>query len=176
MLFSSAEVKMSGSINKVMLIGNLGNDPEVRNFPNGGKVCNFNVATSERWKDRNTGEQRERTEWHRIAIFNENLVRLAEQYLKKGSKVFVEGKLETRKWQDNSGQEKFTTEVVLRPYNGELTFLDRREGYENSSDAPARVQNSQSQGTHTPDSNTSTHSQFDDASDFSNDIDDEIPF
>lgn len=119
---------MAGSVNKVILIGNLGRDPEVRSFQNGGKVCNLRVATSETWKDRNTGERRERTEWHNVAIFNEALVRLAEQYLRKGSKVYLEGKLETRKWQDQSGQDRYTTEVVLRPYQGEMTFLDGREG------------------------------------------------
>ena len=117
---------MAGSVNKVILIGNLGADPEVRSFSNGGQVCNLSVATSERWKDRNSGEQRERTEWHRVAIFNENLVRLAQQYLRKGSKVYLEGQLETRKWQDQSGQDRYTTEVVLRPYRGEMTFLDGR--------------------------------------------------
>ena len=119
---------MAGSINKVILIGNLGRDPEVRTFQNGGKVCNLRIATSDTWKDRNTGERREKTEWHTVAIFNENLARLAEQYLRKGSKVYVEGKLETRKWQDQSGQDRYSTEVVLRPYSGELTFLDPREG------------------------------------------------
>ncbi|MGA9252958.1 MAG: single-stranded DNA-binding protein [Roseobacter sp.] len=119
---------MAGSVNKVILIGNLGRDPEVRNFQNGGKVCNLRIATSESWKDRNTGERKERTEWHSVAIFNENLARLAEQYLRKGSKVYIEGKLETRKWQDQSGQDKYSTEVVLRPYAGELTFLDSRDG------------------------------------------------
>jgi single-strand DNA-binding protein len=117
---------MAGSVNKVILIGNLGRDPEVRSFQNGGKVCNLRIATSENWRDRNTGERRERTEWHTVAIFNENLVRLAEQYLKKGSKVYIEGKLETRKWQDQSGQDRYSTEVVLRPYAGEMTFLDGR--------------------------------------------------
>jgi len=119
---------MAGSVNKVILIGNLGRDPEVRSFQNGGKVCNLRIATSENWKDRNTGERRERTEWHSVAIFNENLARLAEQYLRKGSKVYIEGKLETRKWQDQSGQDRYSTEVVLRPYAGELTFLDGRDG------------------------------------------------
>lgn len=119
---------MAGSVNKVILIGNLGRDPEVRSFQNGGKVCNLRIATSENWKDRNTGERRERTEWHSVAIFNENLARLAEQYLRKGSKVYLEGKLETRKWQDQSGQDRYSTEVVLRPYAGEMTFLDGRDG------------------------------------------------
>ena len=119
---------MAGSVNKVIIIGNLGRDPEVRTFQNGGKVCNLRIATSENWKDRNTGERRERTEWHSVAIFNENLAGLAEQYLRKGSKVYIEGKLETRKWQDQSGQDRYSTEVVLRPYGGELTFLGSRDG------------------------------------------------
>ncbi len=116
---------MAGSVNKVILIGNLGADPEVRSFQNGGQVCNLRVATSETWKDRNTGERRERTEWHSVAIFNENLARLAQQYLRKGSKVYLEGQLETRKWQDQSCNDRYSTEVVLRPYKGEMTFLDR---------------------------------------------------
>ena len=113
---------MAGSVNKVILLGNLGRDPEVRNFPNGGKVANFSIATSETWKDRNTGERRERTEWHNISITNEALVRIAEQYLKKGSKVYVEGQLETRKWQDQAGNDRYTTEVLGQ----ELTMLDSR--------------------------------------------------
>ena len=117
---------MAGSVNKVILIGNLGRDPEVRSFQNGGKVCNLRIATSENWKDRNTGERRERTEWHSVAIFSEPLVRVAEQYLRKGSKVYIEGKLETRKWQDQSGQDRYSTEIVLRPYQSELTMLDGR--------------------------------------------------
>lgn len=117
---------MAGSVNKVILIGNLGRDPEVRNFQNGGKVCNLRIATSETWKDRNTGERKERTEWHSVAIFSEPLARVAEQYLKKGSKVYLEGQLETRKWQDQSGQDKYSTEVVLRPYSSTLTMLDGR--------------------------------------------------
>ena len=117
---------MAGSVNKVILIGNLGRDPEVRNFQNGGKVCNLRIATSETWKDRNTGERRERTEWHSVAIFCEPLARVAEQYLRKGSKVYIEGQLETRKWQDQSGQDRYSTEVVLRPYTSTLTMLDGR--------------------------------------------------
>lgn len=119
---------MAGSVNKVILVGNLGADPEVRSFQNGGKVCNLRIATSETWRDRNTGERKERTEWHSVAIFNENLAKIAEQYLKKGSKVYIEGQLETRKWQDQSGADRYTTEVVLRPYRGELTLLDGRDG------------------------------------------------
>jgi len=117
---------MAGSVNKVILLGNLGRDPEVRTFQNGGKVCNLRIATSETWKDRNTGERRERTEWHSVAIFSEPLARIAEQYLRKGSKVYLEGQIETRKWQDQSGNDRYSTEVVLRPYRGELTLLDSR--------------------------------------------------
>ncbi|MFY0310718.1 single-stranded DNA-binding protein [Leisingera sp. D0M16] len=117
---------MAGSLNKVMLIGNLGRDPEVRSFQNGGKVCNLRIATSETWKDRNTGERRERTEWHSVAIFNEGLVRVCEQYLRKGSKVYVEGQLQTRKWQDQSGQDRYSTEVVLQGFGSTLTMLDGR--------------------------------------------------
>ena len=119
---------MAGSVNKVILIGNLGRDPEVRSFQNGGKVCNLRIATSETWKDRNTGERREKTEWHSVAIFQEGLVRIAEQYLRKGSKVYIEGQLQTRKWQDQSGQDKYSTEVVLQGYGGALTMLDGRDG------------------------------------------------
>ena len=117
---------MAGSVNKVILIGNLGADPEVRTFQNGGKVVNLRIATSEQWKDRNSGERQERTQWHSVAIFSEPLGRIAEQYLRKGSKVYLEGQLETRKWQDQSGQDRYTTEVVLRPYRSELTLLDGR--------------------------------------------------
>ena len=119
---------MAGSVNKVIIVGNLGRDPEVRSFPNGGKVCNLRIATSENWRDRNTGERKERTEWHSVAIFSEPLAKIAEQYLRKGSKVYIEGQLETRKWQDQSGQDRYTTEIVLRPYRGELTLLDGRDG------------------------------------------------
>ncbi len=117
---------MAGSVNKVIIVGNLGRDPEVRTFQNGGKVVNLNIATSETWRDKASGERKERTEWHRVSILNENLAKIAEQYLKKGSKVYIEGQLETRKWQDQAGVEKFTTEVVLRPFRGELTLLDGR--------------------------------------------------
>lgn len=117
---------MAGSVNKVILIGNLGRDPEVRSFQNGGKVCNLRIATSEQWRDKATGEKREKTEWHTVAIFNEGLVRIAEQYLRKGSTVYLEGQLETRKWQDQSGADRYSTEVVLRPYRGEMTLLGGR--------------------------------------------------
>ena len=116
---------MSG-VNKVILIGNLGADPEVRYFPSGDGVANLSVATSETWKDRNSGERRERTEWHTVAVYSEPLVRVVEQYLKKGSKVYIEGQLQTRKWQDQQGVEKYTTEIVLQRFRGELTILDSR--------------------------------------------------
>ena len=155
---------MAGSVNKVIIIGNLGQDPEVRNFPSGGKVCNFSVATSENWKDRNTGERRERTEWHRISITSEPLVRIAEQYLRKGAKVYLEGQLETRKWQDQSGQDRYTTEVVLRPYGSTMTMLDGRNDGAAQDSSFMRDQTSNDQ---IPD-NTSPIS--------NSDLDDEIPF
>ena len=114
------------SVNKVILVGNLGKDPEVRTFQNGGKVCNFSIATSERWTDKQSGEKRERTEWHTVAIFNENLISVAEKYLRKGSKVYVEGQIETRKWQDQNGNARYSTEVVLRPFRSELVMLGDR--------------------------------------------------
>jgi single-strand DNA-binding protein len=117
---------MAGSVNKVILVGNLGRDPEVRSMQNGGQIVHLNVATSENWRDRESGERREKTEWHRVVIFNENLGKIAQQYLRKGSKVYLEGQLQTRKWTDNSGVEKYTTEVVLQRYRGELTMLDSR--------------------------------------------------
>jgi single-strand DNA-binding protein len=121
-------IPMAGSLNKVMLIGNLGADPEVRSFQNGGKVCNLRIATSENWKDRNTGERKEKTEWHTVAIFSEGLVGVAEQYLRKGSKVYIEGKLQTRKWQDQSGNDRYSTEVVLQGPGAVMTMLDGAPG------------------------------------------------
>lgn len=115
---------MAGSINKVILVGNLGRDPEIRHTQDGAKVANLSLATSESWKDRNSGERREKTEWHRVVIFNDRLADVAEQYLRKGSKVYVEGTLQTRKWTDQSGQEKYTTEIVLQKFRGELQMLD----------------------------------------------------
>src|ERR1700712_4284785 len=117
---------MAGSVNKVILIGNLGADPEIRTLNSGDRVANLRVATSETWRDRGSGERKERTEWHRVVIFNDNLVKVAEQYLRKGSKVYLEGAIQTRKWSDQSGQEKFSTEVVLQKFRGELTMLDGR--------------------------------------------------
>lgn len=116
------------SVNKVILVGNLGRDPEIRSLQDGSKVCSLSVATSEHWKDKNTGERREKSEWHRVVIFNDRLAEVAEKFLKKGSKVYVEGQLQTRKWQDQSGAGKFSTEVVLQKYRGELVMLDKREG------------------------------------------------
>ncbi len=117
---------MAGSVNKVILVGNVGKDPETRSFSNGGKVCNFSVATSETWKDKQSGEKRESTQWHNIAVFNENLVRVIENYVKKGTKVYLEGQLQTRKWQDRDGNDRWTTEVVLQRFRGELVLLDSR--------------------------------------------------
>ena len=166
---------MAGSVNKVILIGNLGRDPEVRSFPNGGKVCNLRIATSENWKDRNTGERREKTEWHSVAIFSEPLVRVAEQYLRKGSKIYIEGQLETRKWQDQSGQDRYSTEVVLRPYTSTLTMLDGRGdnaggsgGYGGGSGGDGYDQGY--------DSGPAPADPYGGGSRPSNDMDDEIPF
>ncbi|MBT4890156.1 MAG: single-stranded DNA-binding protein [Rhodospirillales bacterium] len=119
---------MAGSVNKVILVGNLGRDPEIRNTQAGAKIANFSIATSESWKDKSTGERREKTEWHRIVVFNEGLAGIVERFLKKGSKVYVEGSLQTRKWTGNDGIEKYTTEVVLQGFNGNLTMLDSRSG------------------------------------------------
>ena len=143
---------MAGSLNKVMLIGNLGADPEVKSFQNGGKVANLRIATSKSWKDKNTGESKERTEWHTVAVFSEGLVNVCERFLRKGSKVFIEGQLQTRKWQDQSGNDRYSTEVVLQGYGGTLTMLDSPSG-------------GNSGGGATPDNGPKT-----------DDLDDEIPF
>ena len=156
---------MPGSVNKVILIGNLGKDPEVRSFQNGGKVCNLTVATSEKWRDKNSGDQKERTEWHRVAIFSEGLVRVAEQYLRKGSSVYIEGQLETRKWQDQNGQDKYSTEVVLRGFNSNLTMLDGKS--DDQSDNRRAAEGGQPGGY----SGGSSH-----GGGFGGDLDDEIPF
>ena len=129
---------MAGSVNKVILVGNLGADPEVRNLPSGGKVVNLSVATSESWKDKNTGERREKSEWHRVVIFSEGLARVAESYLRKGSKVYIEGQLQTRKWQDQSGQDKYSTEGALQGFTANLTLLD---GKGDSSDGARQPSN-----------------------------------
>ena len=165
---------MAGSVNKVIILGNLAVDPEVRNFPNGGKVCNLRIATSENWKDRNTGERREKTEWHSVAIFSEPLVRIAEQYLRKGSKVYIEGQLETRKWQDQSGQDRYTTEVVLRPYSSTLTMLDSR----GDSGSQGSYVGGSNDGNYPSDTNETSSKLGNEASNAtaSQDFDDEIPF
>lgn len=119
---------MAGSLNKVMIIGNLGADPDVRSMTSGDEVCNLSIATSESWTDKASGEKKDRTQWHKVVIFNSGLVKVAKNYLKKGSKVYIEGQLETRKWTDKDGRDQYTTEVVLRPYRGELTMLDGRGG------------------------------------------------
>ncbi len=157
---------MAGSVNKVILVGNLGADPEIRSLNSGDRVANLRVATSETWRDRNSGERKEKTEWHRVVIFNDNLVKVAESYLRKGSKVYIEGSLQTRKWQDQSGQEKFSTEVVLQKFRGELTMLDGRGGddagegggYSGGFSSGPRAQSSGPR------------------EEFSADLDDEIPF
>ena len=154
---------MAGSVNKVILVGNLGRDPEVRNTQNGDPIVNMSLATSESWKDRTTGERRERTEWHRVVIFNENLGRIAQQYLRKGSKVYIEGQLQTRKWQDQSGQDKYSTEVVLQRFRGELTMLDSR------ADSSSGFGDTGSSGF-----SESTGADFGGSS--GGDLDDEIPF
>ena len=154
---------MSGSVNKVTLVGNLGRDPEVRAMQNGDKIVQLSVATSDRWKDKSSGEQRERTEWHRVVIFNDALGKIAEQYLKKGSSVYLEGQLQTRKWTDQqSGQEKYTTEVVLQRYRGELTLLGSRSDNQISNDQ----QNSE----------IDQSNQISMSDDIASDLDDEIPF
>ena len=154
---------MSGSVNKVTLVGNLGRDPEVRAMQNGDKIVQLSVATSDRWKDKSSGEQRERTEWHRVVIFNDALGKIAEQYLKKGSTVYLEGQLQTRKWTDQqSGQEKYTTEVVLQRYRGELTLLG------------SRSENQISNDQQNPEIDQSN--QISIPNDIASDLDDEIPF
>ncbi len=160
---------MAGSVNKVILVGNLGRDPEIRQMPSGGSIANLSVATSESWKDRNTGERKEKTEWHRVVIFSEGLVRICEQYLKKGSKVFVEGQLETRKWTDNSGQEKYTTEIVLRNFNSSLQMLDGR----NEGGGGGRGRD---EGGYGGGGGGAPRQMDGPREDFSADLDDEIPF
>ena len=125
---------MAGSVNKVILLGNLGGDPDIRTMQNGKKVCSFSMATSDSWKDKETGEKKEKTEWHRVVVFNEGLVDVVENYVKKGSKIYVEGELQTRKWQDQDGNDKYTTEVILQGYNCNLTLLDSRNNTNQSSE------------------------------------------
>ncbi|WP_370674886.1 single-stranded DNA-binding protein [Pleomorphomonas sp. PLEO] len=175
---------MAGSVNKVILIGNLGRDPEVRRMGSGDAVVNLRIATSENWRDRQSGERKERTEWHSVVIFNENLAKVAEQYLKKGSKVYIEGQLQTRKWTDQSGQERYSTEVVLQRFRGELTILDSRggegggrgegdfgdAGSDYGSSGPMERAPAKSSGGGRPQGGGAP------ASNFSSDLDDDIPF
>lgn len=151
---------MAGSVNKVILVGNLGADPEVRNLPSGGKVCNLSIATSERWKDKTSGEQREKTEWHRVVIFSEGLASVAERFLKKGSKVYIEGQLQTRKWQDQSGADKYSTEVVLQGFNSNLTLLDGKgDGGGQSERAPEQSSAPQQSNSRPGANRQQTHAQ-----------------
>jgi single-strand DNA-binding protein len=157
---------MAGSVNKVILVGNLGRDPEVRHTQDGKAIVNLNVATSENWRDKQTGERKEKTEWHRVVIFNENLGKVAEQYLKKGAKVYIEGQLQTRKYTDKDGAEKYSTEVVLQNYRGELTMLDARGG-----DGPALANGDEFGQTSPMDRAPARKPQS-----FARDLDDEVPF
>ena len=152
---------MSGSVNKVILIGNLGADPEVRQFQNGGQVCNLRIATSDTWKDKNTGERKERTEWHQVAVFSEGLVRVCQQYLKKGSKIYLEGKLQTRKWSDQNGNDRYSTEVVLQGFDGTLVMLDGAGG---------------GSGNNRTGDYSHDQSRPETPQDFNQDFEDEIPF
>ena len=165
---------MAGSVNKVILVGNLGNDPESRSLGNGGEVVNLSVATSENWKDKE-GNRQERTEWHRVVIFNENLGRVAKQYLRKGSKVYLEGELQTRKWQDNSGQDKYSTEVVIQRFRGELVLLDRREGGGGFGDDTDSMGGSSGGGFGGGSSGGGSRQQRP-APAFDSDLDDDVPF
>ncbi|WP_144754734.1 MULTISPECIES: single-stranded DNA-binding protein [Bartonella] len=169
---------MAGSLNKVILIGNLGADPEIRRLNSGDQVANLRIATSESWRDRNTNERKERTEWHNIVIFNENLVKIAEQYLKKGSKIYIEGQLQTRKWQDQNGNDRYTTEVVLQKYRGELQMLDGRGGASGEQGAASQG-GSYSGGFADSSSNQrntfgQNNSQVEES--FSHKLDDDVPF
>lgn len=169
---------MAGSVNKVILVGNLGADPEIRSLNSGDRVANLRIATSETWRDRSSGERKEKTEWHRVVIFNDNLVKVAEQYLRKGSKVYIEGAIQTRKWTDQSGQEKFSTEIVLQKFRGELTMLDGRG--DNAGDSAGGGGGDYGGGYGGGGGNFGGGGQRNQSSgpreDFSADLDDEIPF
>src|SRR5450432_1208343 len=157
---------MAGSVNKVILVGNLGADPEIRSLTSGDRVANLRIATSETWRDRSSGERKEKTEWHRVVVFNENIVKVCEQYLRKGAKVYIEGAIQTRKWADQSGVEKFSTEIVLQKFRGELTMLDGRG--DNAGEGEGGYNNGFSSG---PKAQSSAPRE-----EFSADLDDEIPF
>ena len=158
---------MAGSVNKVILVGNLGKDPEIRTLNSGDRVANLSVATSETWRDKSSGERKEKTEWHRVVIFNDNLVKVAENYLKKGAKVYIEGSIQTRKWADNSGVEKFSTEIVLQKFRGELTMLDGRAGGDDREEGAYSGGGFQAGARAQPSGPRES---------FSADLDDEIPF
>jgi len=162
---------MAGSVNKVILVGNLGADPEIRRLNSGDQVASLRIATSESWRDRNTGERRERTEWHSVVIFNDHLVKLVEQYLKKGSKIYIEGQLQTRKWQDSQGNDRYTTEIVLQKYRGELHMLDSRGGGGDGSYGGGNYgSGGQDYG------NQARQDSASGGGDFSRDLDDDVPF
>ncbi|KAA6405576.1 single-stranded DNA-binding protein [Candidatus Tokpelaia sp.] len=174
---------MAGSVNKVILVGNIGADPEIRNFASGGRVANLRLATSDSWRDKNSGERKERTEWHSIVIYNEGLVKVVEQYVKKGAKLYIEGQLQTRKWQDQSGQDRYTTEIVLQNFRGELQMLDSRNGDSGGYNQVAH--NNQGgnyhQGAYGDNSSGDSvrrggQGNQGDSQDFARDIDDEVPF
>ena len=154
---------MTGSVNKAIIVGNLGADPEIRTFPSGNIYCNLRVATSERWKDRNTGENRDKSEWHNVTIYSEGLARVAEQYLRKGTKIYIEGKIETRKWQDQSGQDRYMTEIAVRGFGGVMVMLDRAAGGQGEG---GRFESPPPTDRDMPAESTK----------FSHDIDDDIPF
>ncbi len=164
---------MAGSVNKVILVGNLGADPEMRSTQDGRPIANLSIATSDSWRDKATGERRERTEWHRVVIFNEGLCRIVEQYLKKGSKVYLEGSLQTRKWTDQSGQDKYTTEVVLQGFNSTLTMLDGRSGGQGGGDYASGGNFGQSSPMSQPAQSSQSGG---DSQNFSQELDDEVPF
>lgn len=171
---------MAGSVNKVILIGNLGADPEVRHTQDGRSICNLRLATTDTWRDKQSGERREKTEWHSVVIFNEQLGKIAQQYLKKGAKVYIEGQLQTRKWQDNSGNDRYTTEVVLQNYNGQLTMLDGRGGASGFNDGGrADFDTGSSEGSRSGGFKSSSAGKSPESSapkSFEKDLDDEIPF
>jgi len=169
---ATGRIGVAGSVNKVIIVGNLGRDPEVRSFQNGGKVVNLRIATSENWRDKASGERKERTEWHSVAIFNENLGKIAEQYLKKGSTVYIEGQLETRKWQDQSGADRYTTEIVLRQFRGELTLLGGRDSGSGASGGDEERGNYEDQGSGYKSGGASSAP----GAGRRSDMDDEIPF
>lgn len=167
---------MAGSVNKVIIVGHLGRDPEVRNFNNGGKIVNLRIATTETWKARDTGNRMERTEWHSVTIHNEGLAKIAEQYLRKGSLVYIEGQLETRKWQDQSGQDRYTTEIVLRAYKGELTLLGRKGDGDGDSDGGGRSSSRQGAASGGGGSSGGSTSGGGGGGGYGGGMDDEIPF